>query len=404
MIELKDLSQGFRNPELMQSLSQRIHQLSAQLSEPIKIMEVCGGHTHTIMKYGLNQLLTRNIEFIHGPGCPVCIMPKERIDHAIELAILPEVILVTLGDMIRVPGSKGTLAQCRAKGGDVRPVYDPLDALEIAKQNPDRKVVFFAIGFETTTPMTAVLLELAEKQNVANLYFHINHVLVPPAVDAVMADGAAKVTAFIGPSHVSAITGSDIYQPIVDCYHTPVVVSGFEPVDVMQSILMIVEQKVQGVAKLEVQYTRVVTAKGNQAAQQKVASMFTLRPHFRWRGLGDIPLSSLVLSEQYRHRDAEVVFADALSDQAIEDHKACQCADILRGLAKPNQCRVFGRGCTPTKPMGSCMVSSEGACNAYYRYAGLAFDRDLNKDDAAKEATADEASIKRAKTEKEITA
>ncbi|MGL5496571.1 MAG: hydrogenase formation protein HypD, partial [Aeromonas sobria] len=230
MLTLNDLFQGFRQPDVIRALAAQITELAKDLPEPLRVMEVCGGHTHTIMKYGLHQLLPASIEFVHGPGCPVCIMPKERIDQAIELARQPNVILVTLGDMIRVPGSKGTLAQQRAKGSDIRPVYDPLDALRIAKENPEKTVVFFAIGFETSTPMTAALLAAAEEQGVENLLFHINHVLVPPAIHAVMADGVAKVNAFIGPSHVSVITGADIYLPIVDRYQVPVVVSGFEPV------------------------------------------------------------------------------------------------------------------------------------------------------------------------------
>ncbi|MEH8242959.1 hydrogenase formation protein HypD [Aeromonas veronii] len=369
MLTLNDLFQGFRQPEVIRALAAQITELAKDLPEPLRVMEVCGGHTHTIMKYGLHQLLPASIEFVHGPGCPVCIMPKERIDQAIELASQPSVILVTLGDMIRVPGSKGTLAQQRAKGSDIRPVYDPLDALRIAKENPEKTVVFFAIGFETSTPMTAALLAAAESEGVENLLFHINHVLVPPAIHAVMADGVAKVNAFIGPSHVSVITGADIYLPIVDRYQVPVVVSGFEPVDVMEALLMMVRQKVEGRYALEVQYSRAVTASGNKAAQRLVERFFETREHFRWRGLGDINASALRLRDAFAKRDAERHFA--LNQTPIDDHKACQCADILRGLAKPNQCKVFGRGCTPTQPMGSCMVSSEGACNAYYRYMGI---------------------------------
>lgn len=369
MLSLNDLFAGFRQPAVMRALSQQIHALALQLPEPLRLMEVCGGHTHTIMKYGLSQLLPSNIEFIHGPGCPVCIMPKERIDHAIAIARSPEVILVTLGDMIRVPGSLGSLAEQRAQGCDIRPIYDPLDALTIAKDNPAKIVVFFAIGFETSTPMTAALLAQAEQQQIANLLFHINHVLVPPAIDAVMADGRAKINGFIGPSHVSVITGAKIYQPIVERYRVPLVVSGFEPVDVMEAILMLVKQKIEGRQQLEIQYRRVVTMAGNQLAQQLIERYFQIRPHFRWRGLGDIPGSALQLREAFAKRDAERYFA--LDNRPIDDHKACQCADILRGLAKPSQCKVFGRGCTPSQPMGSCMVSSEGACNAYYRYVGM---------------------------------
>ncbi|QFU22241.1 hydrogenase formation protein HypD [Shewanella eurypsychrophilus] len=371
MLELKQLYQGFRDPETIANLAKQIAQQAAKVDGDIRIMEVCGGHTHTIMKYGLNQLLPGNIDFIHGPGCPVCIMPKERIDHAIAMANQDNVILVTLGDMIRVPGSKGTLAQCRANGRDIRPIYDPLDTIKIATENPDKTVVFFAIGFETSTPMTAVLIEQAEKLAISNLYFHINHVLVPPAIDAVMADPNVKVNAFIGPAHVSVIQGSEIYRPAVDNYGTPVVVSGFEPVDVMESILRITTQKAQNIAKLDNQYSRSVTPEGNLAAKAVIDKYLCIRPEFRWRGLGPIPNSALMLREEFSHRDAELHFASILPTEEIEDHKACQCGDILRGLCKPKDCKVFGRGCTPESPMGSCMVSSEGACNAYYRYNGI---------------------------------
>jgi hydrogenase expression/formation protein HypD len=370
-MKLKDLYQGFRDPATIHSLAAEIKRLAELVDEPINIMEVCGGHTHTIMKYGLLQLLPDNIKFIHGPGCPVCVMPKERIDHAIALANEPNVILVSLGDMIRVPGSTGSLANHRAKGCDIRAIYDPLDTLKIAEDNPDKTVVFFAIGFETSTPMTAALIEQAEKQSVNNLLFHINHVLVPPAIDAVMAEKKSKVNAFIGPAHVSVISGAKIYQAAVDQYHTPVVVSGFEPVDVMQSILSIVKQKVAKQPKLEVQYTRSVSFDGNIHAQQLVNRYFEPRDEFRWRGLGPIAKSALQLKPEYQRRDAEHHFKSILSTEPIDDHKACQCADILRGLAGPKECKVFGRGCTPETPLGSCMVSSEGACNAYYRYGDI---------------------------------
>ncbi|MDO6679249.1 hydrogenase formation protein HypD [Shewanella sp. 4_MG-2023] len=368
---LTDLYQQFRNPDTIKALAEEINSHASQIDTDINIMEVCGGHTHTIMKYGLKQLLPVNINFIHGPGCPVCIMPKERIDHAAALAQLDDVILLTLGDMIRVPGSKGSLAQFRAKGCDIRPLYDPMDALSIAKDNPDKTIIFFAIGFETSTPMTAVLIDQAEKQQINNLLFHINHVLVPPAIDAVMANPQAKVNAFIGPAHVSVISGAKIYQAAVDNYNTPVVVAGFEPVDVMESILRIVKQKQQNIAKLDNQYSRAVSYEGNQAAQALIDQYLTLRASFRWRGLGPIAKSALTLKPQYAHRDAEIIFKQQLPTVEIDDHKACQCGDILRGLANPQDCKVFGRGCSPDNPLGSCMVSSEGACNAYYRYTGV---------------------------------
>ncbi|WOT03677.1 hydrogenase formation protein HypD [Shewanella youngdeokensis] len=371
MLSLNDLYQGFRNPEVIKSLAKQIEHEASKCAGKINIMEVCGGHTHTIMKYGITQLLPDNIEFIHGPGCPVCIMPKERIDHAAALASLPDTILITLGDMIRVPGSNGNLAQFRANGCDIRPIYDPLDSLKIAEENPDKTVIFFAIGFETSTPMTAVLLDQAEKRQINNLLFHINHVLVPPAIDAVMADPDVKVNAFIGPAHVSVISGAKVYRSAVVKYSTPVVVSGFEPVDVMESILMIVKQKAQSIAVLENQYSRAVSEDGNLTAQALINKYLTIRPSFRWRGLGPIPQSALMLREEFSHRDAEQVYHEQLPHAEIDDHKACQCGDILRGLCKPKDCKVFGRGCTPETPLGSCMVSSEGACNAHYRYNGV---------------------------------
>ena len=370
-LQLKDLYDGFRDPAVIRALAQTITEEARNLKNPLKIMEVCGGHTHTIMKYGLKQLLPENIDFIHGPGCPVCIMPKERIDHAIALAQLDDTILLTLGDMIRVPGSKSSLAAERAKGCDIRALYTPVDAIRIAEENPDKKVIFFAIGFETTTPMTAAVLAQVEKRGTTNLFFHINHVLVPPAVDAIMADGQAKINAFIGPAHVSVITGAKIYRVLPERYHTPVVVSGFEPVDVLQSILMIVRQKNENRCEMEIQYTRSVTLEGNTKAQEMIEKFMQPRRHFRWRGIGDIPDSALELREEYAAYDAEKIFADILPTEPIDDHKLCICGTILKGLAKPNDCKVFGKACTPNNPMGSCMVSSEGACNAYYRYGEI---------------------------------
>ncbi|MFV0574964.1 MAG: hydrogenase formation protein HypD [Vibrio sp.] len=366
-----ELYQSFREPELVKALAEKIAVKAQDLAEPLYIMEVCGGHTHTIMKYGLKQLLPDSLHFVHGPGCPVCIMPKERIDHAIALAQTPNVILVTLGDMIRVPGSKMSLAQCRSQGGNIEPIYDPMDALKIAAENPDKQVVYFAIGFETTTPMTAVLVQQAKARKLTNLYFHINHVLVPPAMHTVLADEQTPVNAFIGPSHVSVITGAKIYQSVVDKYQVPIVVAGFEPVDVLASVLQLVELAVDKQAELAVQYTRAVSYEGNIAAQALTDMVFETRSEFNWRGLGHIAESALKLRKEYAEMDAELVFADVLPTAEIADHKACRCGDILRGLATPPDCKVFGRACKPERPMGSCMVSSEGACNAYYRYASI---------------------------------
>ncbi len=360
-----DLIEGFRNPEHIKALAKLIKQ---ECKEKINVMEVCGGHTHTIMKYGLPQILPNLIEFIHGPGCPVCIMPKERIDHAIALASQKDVILATLGDMIRVPGSKTSLQKLRADGKDIRSLYSPLDIIKIAQDNPEKKVVFFAIGFETTTPMTAVMIEQAIKLDMKNLYFHINHVLVPEPIEAIMSGGDSRINAFLGPSHVSVITGYGIFEPIVEKYKTPIVVAGFEPVDVMEAILMLVRQFNKGRCEVQNQYKRAVSKEGNTKAQNLINRYMEKRSHFRWRGIGDIANSALKLKDEYARFDAEVVFDDILPKEQIDDHKLCICGDILKGNAKPYNCKVFGKACTPNTPMGSCMVSSEGACSAYFKY------------------------------------
>ncbi len=360
-----DLIEGFRDPRHMDALAKLIKK---ETSRKINIMEVCGGHTHTIMKFGLPQILPDFIEFIHGPGCPVCVMPKERIDHAIELASMPDTILATLGDMIRVPGSKTSLQKLRAEGKDIRSLYSPLDVVKIAKQNPDKKVIYFAIGFETTTPMSAVLIEQVVKENIKNLYFHINHVLVPEPIEAIMSDEETKINAFLGPSHVSVITGYGMFEPLVDKFKTPIVVAGFEPVDVMEAILMIVRQFNDGRCEVENQYKRAVSKDGNTKAQKLIYTYMEKREHFRWRGIGDIPKSALKLKDEYSHLDAEVVFGDFLTHKELDDNKMCICGDILKGKAKPYDCKVFGKACNPGNPMGSCMVSSEGACSAYFKY------------------------------------
>jgi len=367
-LTLKDLYFKFRDPKAIKSLAELIKKEAKDLKEPMRVMEICGGHTHTIMKYGLKQLMPQNITFIHGPGCPVCVMPKERIDHAIVLAKQENVILATLGDMIRVPGSSSSLAKVRAEGADVRPLHSTFDVLKIAKENPDKKVVFFAIGFETTTPMTAALMDRAFKEGVKNIYYHINHVLVPPPMRAIMDSEDARINAFIGPSHVSVIIGAKSYEFLVENYNTPVVVAGFEPVDVMESVLMLVRQKKAQKAQVQIQYKRATTWEGNLVAQQLIDKYMEVRDSFRWRGLGDIPKSALKLRDEYSEFDAEKVWKDVLPNKPIDDHKMCICGEILRGVATPKDCKVFGTACTPANPLGSCMVSDEGACNAYYRY------------------------------------
>lgn len=365
------LINSFRDKKIILALAKKITQEAQALQEKLYIMEVCGGHTHTLMKYGLTSLLPQNIECIHGPGCPVCIMPKNRINQAYEIAMLPDTILLTLGDMLKVPGSNGSLQNARSKGANIGFLYSPFQALEIAKQNPDKKIIYFAIGFETTTPMTAALLQRVVDENISNLFFHINHVLVPPPLYAILDSKDNKVNALLAPSHVSVITGSKIYEPLFDKYQIPIVVSGFEPVDMMQSLLMIVKQAVSKKPALEVEYSRVVNRNGNQKAQLLVEKFMETRENFEWRGLGNIPHSALKLKKEYAQYDAELIFDSHLSKEMIQDNRACRCGDILKGIAKPYDCKVFGKSCTPSNPLGSCMVSSEGACAAYFKYGAL---------------------------------
>jgi len=377
-LKLKNLYDNFRDGDTIKAYAKIINEDAKKLNNPINIMEVCGGHTHTIMKYGIPQLLPKNIKFIHGPGCPVCIMPKERIDHAYILSMQPDIILVTLGDMIKVPGSRGSLQDARAKGADVRFVYSPLDCLKIAKENSIKKVIFFAIGFETTTPMTAALIDSVIKKGIKNIFFHINHVTVPEVMrelidsrDIHVDSYNNKIDAFLGPSHVSVISGSKIYKEFPRDYKKPVVVAGFEPVDVMQAVSMIVKQFIEDRCELEVEYKRVVTYEGNLKAQELIEKYFEKADLFKWRGLGNIPKSGLKLKAEFSDYNAEVIYRDVLPLEEIEDHKLCICGDILRGMANPTECTIFGTACKPTSPVGSCMVSSEGACAAYYKYGNI---------------------------------
>ncbi|MEA2100897.1 MAG: hydrogenase formation protein HypD [Campylobacterota bacterium] len=370
-LQLKDLYHGFRDPEVIKSFAKLIDIESKKLSKELNIMEVCGGHTHTIMKYGLKQLLPKNVNFIHGPGCPVCVMPKERVNHAITLAKLPNTILVTLGDMIKVPGSDGSLQDARADGADVRFVYSPLDCIKIAKENPNKTIIFFAIGFETTTPMTSALVNQVINRDIKNIIFHINHVTVPEPMRVLLDDKENKIDAFIGPAHVSVISGSKIYDEFPLDYKKPVVVSGFEPVDVIESIYKILKQVNENRCEMEVQYTRSVSHDGNLQAQKLNDKFFEKRERFRWRGIGDIASSALKLKDGFAYLDAEMIYKDILPNEKIDDHKLCICGDILKGKANPKDCKVFGTACKPSSPLGSCMVSSEGACSAYFKYGGL---------------------------------
>ncbi|MCT7553861.1 hydrogenase formation protein HypD [Aliarcobacter butzleri] len=369
-LQLKDLYDGFRDSKVIKAYKKLIDEDLKDYDKTINIMEVCGGHTHTIMKYGIPQLLNKKINFIHGPGCPVCVMPKDRIDSAYELSLQKDVILVTLGDMIKVPGSKGSLQKARSEGADVRFVYSPMDCLKIADENKDKIVVFFAIGFETTTPMTCALMEQVIKQDIKNILFHINHITVPEVMQVLVQDENCKIDAFLGPSHVSVISGSKIYEEFPRDYNKPVVVSGFEPVDVMQSISMIVKQFKEKRANLEIEYKRLVSYEGNLRAQELINKYFKKVP-FKFRGIGEVENSGYELKDEFDKYNAKIVYKDILPTHEVKENKACKCPEILKGVAKPTDCKIFGTVCTPTNPIGSCMVSSEGACSAYYKYGNL---------------------------------
>ena len=369
-LQLKDLYDGFRDAKVIKAYKKIIDDDLKDYDGIINIMEVCGGHTHTIMKYGIPQLINKKINFIHGPGCPVCVMPKDRIDSAYELSLQKDVILVTLGDMIKVPGSKGSLQKARSEGADVRFVYSPMDCLKIANENPDKTIVFFAIGFETTTPMTCALLEQVIKHNISNILFHINHITVPEVMRVLVQSSDCKIDAFLGPSHVSVISGSKIYEEFPRDYNKPVVVSGFEPVDVMQSLSMIVKQFIEKRSDLEIEYKRLVSYEGNIKAQELINKYFKKVP-FKFRGIGEVDDSGYELKDEYIKFNAKVVYSDVLPKHEVKENKACKCPQILKGVAKPTDCKIFGTICTPLNPIGSCMVSSEGACSAYYKYGNL---------------------------------
>jgi hydrogenase expression/formation protein HypD len=348
------------------------HELET-LVEPgheVKIMEVCGGHTHTIYKHGLVELVPPEIDFLHGPGCPVCVIPMGRVDDAIELAERPEVIFTTFGDMLRVPGGRGSLLEAQARGADVRMVYSPLDALELARRNPDREVVFFAIGFETTAPATALTVLRARDLGVPNFSAFCNHVTIGPPLKTILDSPGLRLDAFIAPGHVSTVIGTRAYDFIATDYGKQVVVTAFEPLDILQSVVMILRQRREGRCEVENQYTRVVRRDGNPRALAALDETMELRETFEWRGLGWIDQSAMKLRPAFAAWDAEERFP--LSGRRVEDPKACQCGEVLVGAIKPWQCGVFGTACTPERPLGTCMVSSEGACAAYYNYGRLA--------------------------------
>jgi hydrogenase expression/formation protein HypD len=362
----------FRQHDLARKIAGAIAR-EVETGRDYHLMEFCGGHTHAIFRYGVQDLMPENVHFVHGPGCPVCVLPVRRLDDAVELAERHEVIMCTYGDMMRVPGTKQrSLIRAKADGADIRMVYSTQDALRISRENPSRQVVFFAIGFETTTPPTAVALLQARREGLTNFSVFCNHVLTPAAIQHILQSpevrdlGTVKIDGFLGPSHVSSVIGSEPYEFFAEEFQKPVVIAGFEPLDVMQSTLMLIRQVKEGRHEVENEYTRVVSRGGNAKAQALVSDVFELREKFEWRGLGDVPYSALRIRAQFAEFDAEKRFA--LSEKVSREVKSCECPAILRGVKKPTDCKLFGTVCTPDNPMGSCMVSSEGACAAYWTY------------------------------------
>jgi len=352
----------YRDADAAKKYSELIHNIT---TKSWNIMEVCGGQTHAIVKFGIDELLPKSIRLIHGPGCPVCVTSLELIDKSIEIASNPDVIFCSFGDMLRVPGSKKDLLQVKAEGGDVRMMYSPLDALKIAKENPGKEVVFFAVGFETTAPANAMAVYQAKEQSIKNFSILVSHVLVPPAMEAILSGENCLVQGFLAAGHVCAVMGYNEYYPIAEKYKVPVVVTGFEPLDILQGIYMTVKQLEEGRYEVENQYSRAVDKEGNLTAQNIVSRVFKVGTR-KWRGIGEIPDSGLVLQDAYIEYDASSKFG--LAEIVVEEPKECISGIILQGLKKPHECEAFGKICTPERPLGATMVSSEGACAAYYRY------------------------------------
>jgi len=334
-----------------------------------RFMEICGGHTHTIYRHGIEAVLPDTVSLVHGPGCPVCVIPMGRIDDAIALAETPGVIFTTFGDMMRVPGARGNLLEAKARGADVRMVYSPLDALRIASERPDREVVFLAVGFETTAPSTALTLLRARDERIMNFSVFSNHVTIVPPIRAILQSPDLRLDGFLGPGHVSTVIGNRPYRFVPEVHGKPFVTAGFEPLDVLAAIAMLLAQIREGRCEVENQYTRVVRDEGNPRALAVLAEVFSLRPHFEWRGLGFISESALALRPEFAPWDAEARYP--VPGVRVADPKACQCGEVLKGVIKPWECKVFGTACTPETPIGTCMVSSEGACAAYYNFGRL---------------------------------
>jgi hydrogenase expression/formation protein HypD len=355
----------YRDAAAAQRLAQAI---ARRTTRPWTIMEVCGGQTHAIMRFGLDEMLPQSLTIVHGPGCPVCVTPVEMLDKALALAAMPDVTLCSFGDMLRVPGSRHDLLTAKAKGGDVRMVYAPLDAVRIAQENPTRQVVFFAVGFETTAPATALAVHEAERRGLTNFSLLVAHVLVPPAMEAILSSPENRVQGFLAAGHVCTVMGYTEYEPIARRYRVPIVVTGFEPLDILHGVEMCVAQLEEGRAEVENQYARAVQRSGNVVAQRLLSDIFEPSPR-QWRGLGEIPQSGLRLRARYAQFDAERRFE--LESHGVAESTECISGLILQGVKKPHECPAFGTRCTPEHPLGAPMVSSEGACAAYYRYRRL---------------------------------
>ncbi len=354
----------YRDPKLAQKLSRELHKIT---TKPHVIMEVCGGQTHAIVKFGIDKLLPKDVELVHGPGCPVCVTPLELIDKAIEIASLKEVIFCSFGDMLRVPGSKKDLFSVKAEGGDIRIVYSPMNALKIAQANPERQVVFFAVGFETTAPANAMTVYQAKQQGIENFSVLVSHVLVPPAIEAILSSPNNRIESFLAAGHVCTVMGYTEYEPIAKKYNVPIVVTGFEPLDILQGVYMCVKQLEEGRAEVENQYVRSVVREGNKHAQEIVSQVFFVISR-KWRGIGEISQSGLGMKTEYEKFDAEKKFD--LRNYEVAESEECISGLILQGIKKPSECPAFGTKCTPEHPLGATMVSTEGACSAYYRYRG----------------------------------
>ncbi len=360
----------FRDPALVSALLQRIEHLLPQIPDqqrlPLQIMEVCGGHTHAIFKFGLDQLLPEGLEFVHGPGCPVCVLPMGRIDSCLEIAAHPAVIFCTYGDAMRVPGRNGSMLDAKRRGADIRVVYSPLDALTLAQQHPDREVVFFGLGFETTMPATALTLQQAKRLGLTNFTVFCQHITIIPTLRSLLQQPDVRIDGFLAPGHVSMVIGTTPYGFICSQFNKPLVVTGFEPLDILQGLVMLLEQRVSGRCAVENQYRRIVPDNGNLLAQQALAEVFVTKERSEWRGLGEIADSGVQLSPAYQAFDAERRFTP--QQQRVADDPRSRCGDVLTGRCKPDQCPLFGGECTPDNAFGALMVSSEGACSAYHQY------------------------------------